>query len=295
MSDAPNVATPTVSRASTRTVLRLGEVEAAIGLFKITTDPKARKWDTPPVEVTDHAGSGGEAKGSPLAPGGKQSSRSKAPAGGTEPPPPKPKGITKPDGAFVDLTEQIKSIAEATTLDRLEVVSFVDSRHVPRERIVGAYYVGAGQGGGFPPSQIIGLLYRALKLRSRAAVVRWGKRSRSSVGVMIPHRSGALLVLEMAYAEHILGPNPDCLAHQHLEFSDEQVEHAAELIDAMAGRRESLDDIRDHRAELEEQLVTRAEHGEEDDFAPAHTVVDDEASELGDLLEASIRQAGAKA
>lgn len=288
----PDPDTPTVSRASTRTMLRLGEVEAAIGLFKITTDPKARKWDTAPEEGET------EVKGSPLAPGGAKSSRGKPKAAGNAPaaatpPPPKPKGVTKPDGAFVDLTEQIKAISEATTLDCLEVVSFIDPRHVPRERILGAYYVGAGQGGTFPPSQIIGLLYRALKARNRAAVVRWGKRTRSSVGVMVPHRSGALLVLEMAYAEHVLAPNADCLAHQHVAFTDKQVENAGALIDAMAGRRDSLDDLRDHRAELEEQLVERAMLGEEDDFTPAAAAADEEAASLGSLLEESIRQAEA--
>lgn len=286
----PTDSPATVSRASTRTVLRLGEVEAPIGLFKITTDPKQRKWDNPPEEG-DAA-----AKGSPLtgrSSGGASSGRRPAGSGSASaPPPPKPKGITKGDGAFVDLTEQIKQIAEATTLDCLEVVSFIDHRHVPRERIVGGYYVGAGEGGGgFSPSRVIGLLYRALKLRDRAAVVRWGKRTRSSVGVMIAHRSGALLVLEMAYAEHILAPNASCLAHQHLEFPEEQVEHAASLVDAMAGRRDSLDDIRDRRAEMEEQLVERALLGEEDAFSPAHAVADEETRSLGDILEESIKQA----
>lgn len=290
MSDA----TPTVSRASTRTVLRVGEVEAPVGLFKITTDPKARKWDTPPDE-----GSAAAAKGSPLAerPSEGRGSSGSARAGSgsaATPPPPKPKGVIKPDGAFVDLTEQIKAVAEATTLDSLEVISFIDYRQVPRERIVGAYYVGAGEGGGgFSPSRVIGLLYQALKLRDRAAVVRWGKRTRSSVGVMVPHRSGALLVLEMAYAEHILAPNAACLTHQHLEYPEGQVERVAELIDAMAGKRDSLDGIRDYRADLEEQLVERAMLGEEDDFTPPPAAVDEEAASLGDLLEASIREAEA--
>lgn len=286
--------TDTVTRASKLTVLRLGEVEAPIGLFRITADPKTRKWETPPEEVQPGAPAAAPPKGSPLD-GKPIRGRGSGGSPASAPPPPKPKGITKPDGAFVDLTDQIKDIAERTTLDCLEVVSFLDPRHTPRERIVGAYYVGAGSGkkGGFPPSQIIGLLYRALKLRNRAAVVRWGKRTRSSVGVMVPHRSGALLVLEMAYAEHVLAPNADCLTHQHLEFSDEQVEQAAGLIDAMAGRRDSLDDIRDHRAELEEQLVTRAEHGELDDFSPADAVIDDEAAELGALLERTAETAKA--
>lgn len=287
--------TETVKRASTRTVLRLGEVEAPVGLFKITTNPAARKWDTPPDD-----GDGTESKGSPLAAGGAKPSRGAGSASGrpvageaAAPPPPKPKGVMKPDGSFVDLTQHIADIAEKTTLDCLEVAAFIDRRQVPRERILGAYYVGAGSGEGFPPSRVIGLLFRAMKDRNRAAVVRWGKRTRSSVGVMIPHGSGALVVLELAYAEHVLAPNPDCLTHQHIDISDEEVNEAVKLIDAMAARRDSLDNIHDHRTELEDELVTRAEHGEVEEFQVSDAPVEDEAWDLGALLKRSVEAAEA--
>ncbi|HEV2790336.1 MAG TPA: hypothetical protein VGV69_03455 [Solirubrobacterales bacterium] len=110
---------------------------------------------------------------------------------------------------------------------------------------------------------------------------------------MVAHRSGALLVLEMAFAEHILAPNADCLAHQHMAFSEAAIERVSDLIEAMAGKRDSLDDIRDHRAMLEEQLVTQALHGELDDFTPADAPVDAEALDLGTLLERSIEEARA--
>jgi len=287
--------TETVKRASNRTTLRIGEVEAPIGLFRIDGDARTRKWAHPPEESEEKEA----ARASPLGTtpgkkssgkktGGKRLSPSKA-----DPPPPKPKGVMKDDGRFVDLTEHIRAVAERTTLDCLEVVSFISRQSVPRERIVGAYYVGAGSGEGYSPSRIIGLLFRAMKERGRAAVVRWGKRSRSSVGVMVPHRSGALVVLEMAYAEHLLEPNADCLAHQHLDIEESQVTQAIALIDAMADRRDSLDDIHDHRAELEEELVTRALHGELDDFEAAAPTVEEEATELGTLIQQSIATAQA--
>lgn len=286
----------TVERAATRTTLQLGAVNTAIGLYKTTRDPsQSRKWEKPPVEDED-----GDAKGDPLAgsaakaSGGEGKSKGKKVSGGskaTEVEVEKPqKGIYKPDGAFVNLTEQIESIAEQTTLDRLEVVSFIRRERVPRDRILGSYYVGAGKAkkGEYPPTKVIARLYRALKLRERGAVVRWGKRSRSSVGVMVPHPSGALLVLEMAYGENVLLPSPDCLAHQHIEISDEQVERMATLVDAMAEGRASLDGIRDRRAELEEELIVRAEHGELDDFEATTYEVDSEVDELGKLIEDSL-------
>lgn len=291
----------TVERASKRTTLRLGEIEAPIGLYKISSDPAQRTWDRPPIEkpAAEAPPAPEEPKGDPL------TGSSKASA----PPPPKPssppadapekprKGIYKADGAFVDLTDQIEGIAEETTLDRVEVVSFIRRESVPRERILGAYFVGAGKvkrgAGGYPPVTVIGLLYKSLRLAERAAVVRWGKRSRSSVGVMVPHRSGALLVLELAYAENMLAPNADCLSHQHLDLPTGQVEQMVDLIGAMAESRSSLDDVHDRRAELEAELVVRAEHGELDEFTATTYEADEQIGELGRLLEDSLKAAAA--
>lgn len=295
-----------VERASTRTVLVLGEVEAPIGLFKVTKDPASRrKWAKPPdpeaeQETVDalagslakstgskgkSSGSGGSGGG-----GGEGVSNSKADADATAPPEKPRKGILKEDGEYVDLTEHIEAVAERTTLDRLEVVSFIRREQVPRERIVNAFYVGAGGGkkAPFAPSQVLGLLYRGLKLRERAAVVRWGKRTKSSVGVMVAHGSGALVVFEMAYAENMLAPSPACLTHNHVAITDAQVERVADLIDSMAEGRASLDDIHDRRAELEDELIVRAEHGELDEFEAVSYGTDEAVGDLSSLIEESL-------
>lgn len=297
-----------VEKASKRTTLILGEVEAPIGLFKVTRDPaRARSWQKPPVEVDPEdlelgdalagstakasTGGGGRARGS-------AGSSRKAATPEDEAPPEKPrKGIIKRDGEFVDLTEHIEAIAERTTLDCLEVVSFIRREQVPRERILNAYFIGTGTrkkgSKGHSPTQVLALLYRGLKLRGRAAVVRWGMRTKSSVGVMVAHGSGALVVLELAYAENVLAPNAECLAHQHVELDEKRVEQMASLIDAMAEGRASLDDVRDHRAMLEAELVARAEHGELDTFTATEYEADQQVADLGVLLEESLAAAAA--
>lgn len=301
----------TVSKASTRTILVLGEVQAPIGLYKATRDPVAqRKWAKPPEPkeegeedtLTDAltgtkktATKKGGSKGT--ASTGKSSSSKKAAGKDEDVQPEKPrKGILKEDGAFVDLTDHIAAIAERTTLDCLEVVSFIRREQVPRERISEAFYVGAGGGkkkGPFPPSKVLALLYRGLKSSGRAAVVRWGKRTKSAVGVMVPHPSGALVVLELAYAENTLAPSPDCLTHNHVEVSESKLTQIADLIATMADSRASLDDIRDHRASLEDELVVRAEHGELDEYEALSYETDDHLEDLGHLFEDSLQTAAA--
>jgi non-homologous end joining protein Ku len=293
-----------VDRASARTTLVLGEVEAPIGLFKVSRDPaRARVWQKPPVEKEGDEGKSlgdaltGSTKGKKGRLGtGAVSSKKLAPP--ADEPPEKPrKGIVKPDGNFVDLTDQIEQIVERTTLDRLEVVSFIRREQVPRERILNAYYVGTGTrkkgSAGHSPSQVLALLYRGLKLRGRAAVVRWGMRTKSAVGVMIAHGSGSLVVLELAYSENVLAPNPECLAHQHVALDDSRVEQMAVLIDAMAESRASLDDIRDHRAMLEAELVIRAEHGEAEDFTAERYEADEKVADLSELLDETLTAAAA--
>jgi non-homologous end joining protein Ku len=293
-----------VEKASRRTTLILGEVQAPIGLFKVSRDPaRARAWQKPPVEADPEDRELGDAlagttpkasvdKGKPT--GGEPMPH---PDKAAEEKPEKPrKGIVKADGEFVDLTEQIEAIAERTTLDCLEVVSFIRRQQVPRERITNAYYVGTGtrkKGEGHSPTQVLALLYQGLKLRGRAAVVRWGIRTKSAVGVMIAHGSGSLVVLELAYAENVLAPNPECLAHQHVALDQGRVEQMADLIDAMAEPRASLDDIRDHRAMLEAELVVRTEHGELDDFTAETYEADEQLGDLAHLLEESLQAAAA--
>lgn len=276
----------TVERASTRTTLQLGAVEADISLFKMTRNPaSARKWAKPPVTEEEEKAdplAGNSAKKSSGSGSGSAKGKTDGTGGGDAPKEKPRKGIIDAEGKFIDLTDNIEEIAERTTLDRLEVVSFIRREQVDRARILDAYYVGANGG-----AKVLALLYKGLKLRERAAVVRWGKRTRSSVGVMVPHRSGALIVLELAYAENALLPSPACLTYQHVEVTDAQVEQIADLIDTMAEGRDSLDDIRNHRTQLEDELVLRAEHGELDDYEAESYDTDDAVESLSEMLAAA--------
>lgn len=201
------------------------------------------------------------------------------------------KGVRKADGKFVDLTDQIEEITERSTLEEMRVVSFIDTRHVPRERIISAYYLAGDSGGkGLPPTRLLATLMRAMRAKERVAVVRFSKRVGQTLGILTPRRDGSMLLLELAYAAQERGPNPTCLAANQVEPRKEDVAGAIELIEAMAGKRESLDSIRDPRLTMEMELIARAEAGELDELELGSTLIeDDEVGQLGELLAAAAR------
>lgn len=313
-----------VSRKTVSTVLRIGSIETPVDLYKVTTDSQKRqKWVLADSEGNDWAPEspsvgdplGGEpsedsvatsegiSPGAPIGgavPAGGGASEGVVPPGasegvvpGGEPEPEKPrKGIRKEDGAFVDLTDQIEEITERATLEEMQVVSFIDARHVPRERIVGSYYLAGGLGGSWPASKVLAVLMRAMRQSQKVAVVRFSKRKGQTLGALTTRRDGALLLLELAFSAQVREPNGKCLAHTQVEPAQGDVIGAVRLVEAMAGKRESLDGIRDSRVVMEQELITRAEAGELDDYELApDTEVAEETGQLGILLAEAVKAA----
>lgn len=207
---------------------------------------------------------------------------------------PKPrKGIRKADGVFVDLTDEIEEIAERTTLEQMQVVSFIDVAHVPRERIIGAYYLAPGTGGtptDKPPTKLLAVLSHAMRDARRVAVVRFSKRKGQTLGVLTVRRDGAVLLLELAYAAQWRDPNPKSLAPAAITVPNADAEAAAELIEAMAAKRDSLDGIRNPRLVAEGELVTRAEAGELDEYELTPDLdVAAETEQLGLVLDKALQ------
>jgi non-homologous end joining protein Ku len=168
----------------------------------------------------------------------------------------------------------------------MRVVSFIDVRHVPRERIIGSYYLAGDDGDGLPPTPLLAVLMRAMRASSKVALVRFSKRVGQTLGVLTPQHNGALLLLELAYSAQERSPNPRCLAHAKVEPREGEIEGALELIQSMAGKRSSLDGIRDARLVMEEELIARAEAGELDEYelTGADDAEDREIDQLGQLL-----------
>jgi non-homologous end joining protein Ku len=267
-------------RASVRTAFRLGEIEVPTGLFKTTgeTDRPEFTRFLPGEETPDAA----EA----LVGAAKKSAASKGKAARVVKPIPKPdyrRGVKKPDGSLIDVTDQLMEIEEDSKLDAIEIVDFIDRRKGPRERILGSYYLGTASA-----PRLFADLRKAMQDTSRVAVVRWTKRKGQSLGILTPHPTGALCVLELAFYAETRAPAPECLAHAHAEPAAEEVAGAVDLILAMAGRREDLDSYADRRWQAERELEVRALEGELDDYVLPPAEQPEELVNLERVLRGSV-------
>lgn len=201
------------------------------------------------------------------------------------------KGIRRDNGDFVDLTGYLEEIEDEAKLEEIEIIGFIDRRNVPRDRILGSYYVAVG---GDSDGLAFGrVLHETLGQASRVAVLRWTKRKGQTVGVLAPHPSGALVALELAWYAQMRAPNQECLAHLRADVTQGEIDATRELIDAMAARRDDLDDLRDSRWSAIEALVARADAGELDAYELKPEPVPAEMESLEDLLRASLAGTGA--
>lgn len=320
-----------VKKASTRTTLSLGLVEADVKLYKTTgkgeKDPtfttagpngyplraeqRAREAEVEETEAADPLGfaddDGTAVPPAPLAveedPGSEvpaaDSSTVVASAPGTfktvmveeetgvevEPEDVR-RGVRLDDGTFVDLTGRLAAIDEETKLDRIQVLDFIRRERVPRERVVGSYYLAADSKSS---PRVLRVLFEGMKRAERVAIVRWTKMKGQSIGLLVPHGSGALVVLECVFADAARKPNAACLAHMRAAVTEKQVDRAVELIESMNAAPSALDGYFDRRAQLQRELAEKAEKGADlADFA-----VVEEPSEalrsLDELLVASAR------
>lgn len=284
------------SRISVNTTLKIGPVEAPVGLMKATGDsPKARKWEVRKVEEPK-AEKAEAPKGAPLGGtpkfGGEEAAAETSGTSKVEAPPvpEKPrKGVLKDDGAFVDLTEEIEAIGERSRSEFMEIISFIDARHVPRERILASYYVAgvASEGAELAAAPVLQVLAAAMRETGRNAVARFSKKKGQTLGILTPRRDGSLLLLELCFSEQWRAPGPKALTHTHVEVKDSVHTQAVALVEAMAGRRDSLDGISDLRVQMEAELAEKAEAGEMDDYElpPIGADADEDAERLGTLLQ----------
>lgn len=313
-----------VKRASTKTELRLAFATAEVGLYKIAgDDAKDRNWDsagpngnkllteTRPVEAPieekgDALGVTPIREEAPEDPGPEEV----PPIEETAPTPPSAdavpaetkrvlveaetgieiepedvrKGIRFDDGRFVDLTDQIETVEEESRVEGLQVLGFLRRERVPRERVICSYYLGAESGSG---AKLLRTLYEGMRDAGRVAVVRWTKRRGQTLGIVVPHSSGALVALEMLFAERVRDPNAKCLAHLQAEVTRGVVDRAVELIESMSWSPSQFDEIRNRRVELERELYARADAGEVEGYEIEPEKPIDDLAELADLLSAA--------
>lgn len=196
------------------------------------------------------------------------------------------RGVRREDGSFVDCTAQLDAIDERTKLDRIDVIACIDATSVTRERVTGAYYVGAQDAKAKP---VLRLLYEALRHRREAAVVKYTTRSRQQLGVIVAHgKSKALMLLSLAFVDDFRDPPAKALAIANAAVREDQVAVMGELLGALHETPAVFDTLRDDAVSLREELKRRAEAGEMDAEVVEPLPVADEAPDLLAALQESM-------
>lgn len=170
------------------------------------------------------------------------------------------RGVRCEDGSFADCTAQLDAIDERTKLDRIDVIACIDATSVTRERVTGAYYVGAQDAKSKP---VLRLLYEALRQRREAAVVKYTTRSRQQLGVVVAHgKSKTLMLLSLAFVDDFRDAPAKALAIANAAVREDQVVVMGELLGALHSTPAVFDTLRDDAVTLREELRRRAEAGE---------------------------------
>lgn len=196
------------------------------------------------------------------------------------------RGLRRDDGTFSDLTEGLEQITERTKLEEMRVADFIRTEEVRRDRVLGSYWL-APDGPGAP--KLVKMLCLAMQAERRVATVKWTKRSKQALGVLIPDpKSGALKVIELAWAEDVREAPEKVLSATQVAVSDEEIAIACELVQAMGSTRaESLDSQTDDSRTLLRELVARAAAGEE--FAVPQRPEVEQGADVIDLMQRGLR------
>lgn len=170
------------------------------------------------------------------------------------------RGVRLENGGFVDCTDQIVAIEARTKLERMEVVRTIESTTIRRQRVKNAYYLGAQDG---DAGVKLRLFYEALRKRREVAVVKYTTRSRQQLGVIeADGRTGLLMLLTLVWSEDWREAPAKAKAITAVQVEAAQVDAMAELLGALHGQVDVLDELRDEAIALREELLARAQAGE---------------------------------
>jgi non-homologous end joining protein Ku len=170
-------------------------------------------------------------------------------------------GIRDANDRFIDLTAEIASIAERTKLEEMRIADFIRVEEIRREWVVGSYYV-APDGPTAPKA--IRLLHEAMRSQKRVAVVKWTKRSKQALGVLVPHpATKSLMCVELAWDEDKREVPRKVYVPGEVEVTKEEIHLAREMVEVMSSTRAaSLDVQTDDSRGLIRDLLEQANEGD---------------------------------
>lgn len=165
---------------------------------------------------------------------------------------------------WVDLTDSLAAIDERTRLVGMELAATVSSTAVPRHRVRDAYFV-APAGRGAP--KVLALLWRGLREKRAAGLVRWTKRTNQALGALVPVGTPArpvLMLLELAWAAEVReAPARAVLSEAASGLTDQECQAALSLVEAYHERPSVFEALRDERNGQRADLLNAAREGAE--------------------------------
>ena len=200
------------------------------------------------------------------------------------------RGLRMDDGSFLDLTDGLAEIDEATKLEQMGIVAFMDIGQVPRELVRDSHYLIPDASDGH---RALTILYHAMRAERRAAVVKWTKRAKQALGVIVADgRRKTLVVLEMAWPNHVRPAEEDQRVQGYASYEAPAAATIAcrELIAAMSVTRDgSFERQRDDRELMRTDLL-RAALNDQEFHVPAKPESAQEGATVEELIVESERR-----
>lgn len=131
---------------------------------------------------------------------------------------------------YVAMSDEDLALAKAKKAGSIDIFSFVKEDEVDPGFFEKPYYLEPDRGGDRPYV----LLWNALKKSRKVAVARFVMRNRERLGIVRPHKSGALILNQMRFANEIREPTE--LKIPEAEVESKEVDLALALIDQLSGK-----------------------------------------------------------
>lgn len=195
-------------------VMRIGDATAGVALHKVSGDAPRARHETrkvaedgslEPVRGRSRGSSGGsdDYPESPLSTtmsGGETHHVAFSPPVIAQPA--YRHGVTREDGTWADLTEELAAIDERCRLDAAEIVWTVPARTIPKMQVRQAHYVVPDDDGAHA---FLAHVWLGLRKTDSAALLRWTKRTNQALGALVAlHPLGddgpALVLYELEWA-----------------------------------------------------------------------------------------------
>lgn len=197
------------------------------------------------------------------------------------------RGVTGPDGEWINLTEELKEIDERTKISGLTIDCTIPLSHLPKTWVRNSYFIAPTTP---EASLFLGHLWCGLMPTMSAALVRFTKRTGQYLGAIIArgHESGSptLVLMELEWAANMRAV-PERARLDVMDVSEAGRQSARDAMVALRKTATVVQELRDERAAQRAELLYAARAGNQ--WKAPEPTKSEAADILGDALIAAVR------